>query len=100
MPSVVFIKSGASNVFVLLGRFAAHVGSCLRAFRAAYRFHLQGLSSPIPLRMEPIGYPETSAHKYQHTLFNAPDDLNYIATKYGIQQKMFLCPFAGHRAVR
>ena len=32
---MVFINSGASIAFALLGRYAAHVGSCLLVFRGS-----------------------------------------------------------------
>ena len=74
-PVALITNSGASDAFALLGRYAAPVMSVVYGrFGTAYRFHLQGLSSPTPSRMGAIGCREMSPNKFQHTLRNVPEE--------------------------
>jgi len=47
---------------------------CYRRFGKAYRSYLQGSSSPNPLKMGPIGCPETSATHYCSELRKIPEE--------------------------
>jgi len=102
-PSVaLIISSGASNAFALLGRYAAHFKSVVvfGHFETAYQFHLQGLSSPTPSRMIPIGFREMPAKNTRCLTPKKSKGRNYITGKAAIQLKIHISLFAGNCAVR
>ena len=49
--------------------------------RTKYRFELQGsINLKRPLKMGPIGCPETSVTNYHHTLSNIPEEWRYVVS--------------------
>jgi hypothetical protein len=60
------------EIFAFTGCHIAQIGSH-RRFGTTYRSHLQGWTA-WPLKMGPIGFPETSVTNYQYTLRNIPEE--------------------------
>jgi hypothetical protein len=64
------------EICVLLGRYAAYSGNSLTAFRHKLSVRSSGVKKSkkisLRLKMEPIGFPETSLRNYHYTLRQNP----------------------------
>ena len=61
----------------------------------AHRFHLQRLKSAWPLKMEPIGCPETSVSKYYYSLRKNPEERSSL-TQSTLRNASDLCKNVSH----
>ena len=80
-------RHGLNVICVLLGCYAAYIGSCLPKFRDRLSVPLSWAGT---LKMKPISYPEMPVNKHQFMLRNIPEKRKFHMQKFCVDVSIIL----------